>query len=300
MDLSYSIIIPHKNSSKLLNRLLSSIPANPDYQIIVIDDNSTKDEYEEVKKLLNNRTFELYQNAGNGAGGARNTGLKYAKGKWLMFADADDFYLPTFYELTQKYKNDNADIIYFKVESCYSDTLKKTQRDRHINQLFEKYEKSNDENIIRCRYTPPWGKMIKRELIINNKILFEECIAGNDNWFSVNTGIKAKEIKIINIPIYCVTSSSGSITTTFTKEKFNARFYSTLRTNKFLRENRMYKYQLSILYYLGKAYTFGIHNELEIIIACIKYKANPFIGINKLLKIKQQISQREDKNLLKK
>ena len=35
-----SIIIPHKNSSALLERLLMSIPSNDEFEVIVVDDNS--------------------------------------------------------------------------------------------------------------------------------------------------------------------------------------------------------------------------------------------------------------------
>lgn len=34
-----------------------------------------------------------------GAGYARNVGLEHAKGKWLLFADADDFYVDNMYDI---------------------------------------------------------------------------------------------------------------------------------------------------------------------------------------------------------
>lgn len=288
----FSIIIPHKNSAILLLRLLKSIPSNNDYQIIVIDDNSNNETITEIKKIQKNINFELYKNEGNGAGGARNTGLKYANGKWLIFADADDFFLPSFAKLTKEHKNDDEEIIYFNVTSCYSDTLKKANRDEHINKLFSLYLKTHNKDILRCRYTPPWGKMIKKELVTREQIKFEECSAGNDNWFSVNTGLKAKNIKVINEYIYCVTSSSESITAYQTQEKFEARFHSTLRTNALLRKEHKEKYQLSVLYYLFQAYKWGIKYELKIISECIKNKANPFIGLDKILQVNKILSSK--------
>lgn len=44
-----SIIIPHKNSSKKLERLIKSIPHNSFFEVIVIDDNSQDTEFEQVK-----------------------------------------------------------------------------------------------------------------------------------------------------------------------------------------------------------------------------------------------------------
>ena len=43
-----SIIIPHKNSSALLERLLMSIPSNDEFEVIVVDDNSKKCEKENL------------------------------------------------------------------------------------------------------------------------------------------------------------------------------------------------------------------------------------------------------------
>lgn len=45
-----SIIIPHKNSSALLERLLMSIPSNDEFEVIVVDDNSKKCEKENLCK----------------------------------------------------------------------------------------------------------------------------------------------------------------------------------------------------------------------------------------------------------
>ena len=39
-EINYSIIIPHKNSTVLLERCLRSIPCRKDVQVIVVDDNS--------------------------------------------------------------------------------------------------------------------------------------------------------------------------------------------------------------------------------------------------------------------
>ena len=47
-----SIIIPHKNSSALLERLLMSIPSNDEFEVIVVDDNSKKCEKEKAEDFF--------------------------------------------------------------------------------------------------------------------------------------------------------------------------------------------------------------------------------------------------------
>ena len=87
--INYSFIIPHKNSVKLLNRCLDSIPQREDIEIIVVDDNS--DEKPIVKRTV--EVVYLTYKESNGAGKARNIGITKAKGRWLLFADCDDYYV---------------------------------------------------------------------------------------------------------------------------------------------------------------------------------------------------------------
>lgn len=90
MNISFSFIIPHKNCPDLLQRCVDSIPDRDDVQIIVVDDNSD----DEKKPAIYRRDVEIVlldAEHSKGAGRARNEGLKHAKGKWLLFADADDY-----------------------------------------------------------------------------------------------------------------------------------------------------------------------------------------------------------------
>ena len=109
---NYSFIIPHKNCPGLLQRCVDSIPERNDIQIIVVDDNSDPDkkpsiERKDVKVIL------LDAEHSQGAGRARNIGLKYAIGKWLLFADADDFYTSEMLSVLDKYSSTDIDVLYF-------------------------------------------------------------------------------------------------------------------------------------------------------------------------------------------
>lgn len=88
--MKYSIIIPHFNDFKSLERLLNSIPSRDDIEIIVIDDKST-DEYD-LDSIKSKCIFLNNETPIKSAGTCRNIGLKIAKGKWLLFADSDDVF----------------------------------------------------------------------------------------------------------------------------------------------------------------------------------------------------------------
>ncbi|MFI3297745.1 MAG: glycosyltransferase family A protein [bacterium] len=290
-----SIIIPHKNSSKLLERLLKSIPSSINAQVLVIDDNSRVEECKSLETLSKTYSFELYKNNdGLGAGAARNVGLEYAKGDWLMFADADDFYLDSLNDKFNQYKESDYDIIFFDVNSCYSDTLEPAYRDEHIKSIASKYLRTKDEGYLRYNYLAPWGKLIRQSLLADNYIDFENIIAGNDMMFSVKSGLAAKTICYDSTPIYMLTLSAGSITTTLTKDRFDSRLKATLRINKLLRGNNQSEFQASVLYFLAKAHQFGLRYMLNVIFMCVKHRANIFIGFNKIGGYKKIIQNRQN------
>lgn len=292
--MDYSIIIPHHNSAHLLKRLLESIPQNGSFQIIVVDDNSQERELQIVKDLQSSFLFELYYNEGKTAGGARNTGLKHAKAPWILFADADDYYEPEMGALIERYKTSDYDIVFFNVTSRYTDTGEIAYRDEHIHTIAAKAKGNNDMNYLRCCYTAPWGKLIRRSVITENNIHFDEVIAANDMWFSVTSGLAADKVAYEETPLYCITVTGNSITTTLTKDRFESRFQVTLRVNELLRKNGLDKYQVSVLYFLGKAYQFGWNYQIHVIIECFKHHSNPFIGLNKILRIRSVMKDRQN------
>ena len=113
--INYSIIIPHKNTPELLQYCLDSIPVRDDVQVIVVDDNSDVNivDFEHFPQW-EGKDYEVYPTKeGKGAGYARNIGLEHARGKWILFVDADDFLLSSMGEVFDAEKDTDADIVFF-------------------------------------------------------------------------------------------------------------------------------------------------------------------------------------------
>ena len=113
---SFSIIIPHYNIPNLLIRCLASIPIRDDTEVIIVDDNSSgSDCYQHHFQDLNRPDVKFIRTTdGKGAGFVRNVGLTYATGKWVIFADADDFFVDDFNNILDSYKDSDKDVIYFR------------------------------------------------------------------------------------------------------------------------------------------------------------------------------------------
>ena len=137
---TYSFVIPHKNTSSLLKRCISSIPRRRDIQIIIIDDNSNEQNLKEAEKYAKEKHVDFISlKESKGAGYARNLGISKAEGKWLLFADADDFYSKDFIKTIDLYKDSNLEILYFSVYSVDSNTLLPANRSKDYDDYIRKF-----------------------------------------------------------------------------------------------------------------------------------------------------------------
>lgn len=210
MQYHYSIIIPHYNSPELLLRCLRSIPIREDIQVIVVDDCSPgADKYLSLYPELSRPFLELYSTAkGGSAGRARNVGLQHATGKWLVFADSDDYFDEGLGAFLDVHVDAQEDMIYFKPRPENEDFF--PQRIKDIYYLFD----CADESLMRFHYITPWGKLIKRELVEKNQIRFSEVRWGNDAFFVTQCAVLAKAICKTSNTLYVVMEREGSLTHT--------------------------------------------------------------------------------------
>jgi len=90
-----SVIIPTYNSAEYIEEALGSVfeQTFQDFEIIVVDDGST-DNTAEVLKKYGDRIRYIYQE-NNGPASARNRGIRAARGEYIAFLDADDLWVTT-------------------------------------------------------------------------------------------------------------------------------------------------------------------------------------------------------------
>ena len=92
-DVKVSVIIPIYNVEEYLEECLMSVVHQTldGIQAIMIDDGSL-DRSSDIAKDFADRydNFEYIRQVNGGLGNARNTGIQYAKGKYIIFLDSDD------------------------------------------------------------------------------------------------------------------------------------------------------------------------------------------------------------------
>lgn len=243
MKYTYTIIIPHKNSPKLLQRCLDSIPQREDLHVIVVDDNSDADkvDFDHFPGYERNDVELIFTKEGKGAGYARNIGLSKTNSEKVMFADADDYFNYCLNEILDDYKNDNTDIVFFNRLNVDSEYYTYSSKRDYYSKFFAKYEENPKDGETRFRYENdgPVCKIVDKSLIDEYDIHFEETTNQNDVYFSYMTGYYAKTIKVDKRAIYTVTYSPKSIMFTWNPEKIKTRIAVNCRRVAFLKKNNV-------------------------------------------------------------
>ena len=239
-SITYSIIIPHKNIPKLLKRCLDSIPKRDDTEIIVVDDNSDRNivDFNSFPGYDREDVHLVFDTVGGGGGHARNIGLSHAKGKWVMFVDADDFFNYCINDVLNEYKDSPSDITFFKANSVDSDSYEPRQRAVHLNCFIDSFLNKEPlaELSLRYLFGEPWCRLIRRSLIEDNQISFEETSIHNDTAFAYKVGYAANKISVDKRCIYTLTYRSNSVSVSISETKKLERIQVFCRAKRFFME----------------------------------------------------------------
>lgn len=110
-----SVIIPAFNAASCLGEALDSLKSQSykDFEAIVIDDGSTDGTLRVAREYASgDGRIRVFHKENGGVSSARNKGLSEARGKWVMFLDADDRLSETYLDsLMGSTKESDADIV---------------------------------------------------------------------------------------------------------------------------------------------------------------------------------------------
>lgn len=259
-DVNYSLIIPFYNSYNTIRRLINSIPKREDLEVIIVDDCSTLNHKDLalLKKQYNNFLW-VQTDENKGAGAARNLGLKFAKGKWIFFADSDDCFNSDVSKIFDEYVNLEYDIVYFNANIIYKNGPTNSSRYTKFFQQIENIRIKGHENI-RFVFTQVWAKLFKREFIEKYHIKFDEVIISNDVMFSTLCDYFAKNIKIDKRYFYIQYKHSGSVSRLITVERMLVKLNIHCRRYIFLKDNNCHF--KDIYNYIGNPIVSIIRNKM--------------------------------------
>lgn len=177
-----SVIIPAYNQAKFLNDAIQSVlyQTYGDYEIIVVDDGST-DNTPLVAKGFGDHIRYIRQD-NQGLGGARNTGIRNARGIYIAFLDSDDIWLPDFLKTIMQLLERNRESAVFYCGVRYVDV-----EGQELPQIAEGNLVSNDlfyETLVKANFIIPSTVVLPRSAILEAG-LFDQAtieIHGCEDW----------------------------------------------------------------------------------------------------------------------
>lgn len=201
-----TIIVPFYNVEQYFSECLESIAAQTykEFEVLLVDSGSTDNSLKIARSMAKkDKRFKILHDGHNGAGSARNVGLKHAKGDYVMFVDADDVVSK---EILRELKAIEADVVIMQNKK-FTDkpTFKKDSDVKYI---------SGEQAIIdMCCFqiqSGPVARLIKKNLIKN--IRFISASVGEDLWFNYEVFSNAKVIAVSQSVMYGYRQNMNSLT----------------------------------------------------------------------------------------
>ena len=211
-----SVIVPVYNSQKYLRHCLQSLAEQtlPDIEVLMVN-NNTPDGSQQIMDEFAARDprFKSFFRKDGMAGGARNEGLRQARGKYVAFVDSDDWVYPLFCQiLYQTAEEQQADIVQCAhTEFTQDATLVLPTQGRLEQTLFSPPARPLDFLRTGQHLAVPWAKLWKRELFEHHTLRFPQGRPHEDVAFVSVAFALAKRFARISHPLYCYRITPNSL-----------------------------------------------------------------------------------------
>lgn len=200
-----TVIIPVYNGEEYLEQCIRSVQNQTlkEIEILCVDDGSSDSTAQIIRQFaLKDHRIRLLWQENQGAGPAKNCGLRNAKGKYITFLDADDYYL-------------DADALEKMFTTCEEKnvlvcgSLRKKQIDGEEieEELFHNLSKNNVNRMLSyLDYQMDYNYqsyMMKREFLLENSFYFPAYRRYEDPVFLPKVLWKAEIFIIADAYLYC-------------------------------------------------------------------------------------------------
>lgn len=201
-----SFILPVYNVEQYLERCVGSVEEQcVDAEIILVDDGSTDGSGEIADRLsLEKINIRVIHQKNGGLSAARNTGLRAAKGEYVLFVDSDDWLIPnTVDKLVEFADKEQLDIAVADFREVYEDghvspnTIPPIATETVNGEAF--FLRSLQAKQILMMV---WKSIYRRQFLIDNELFFREGYNHEDEEWTPRVYLKAKRVKSIDCIFY--------------------------------------------------------------------------------------------------
>ena len=251
--------------------------ATPDHSIDILNE-VLNDKFNHLKKRVN----ILRHDSNKGLPAARNTGMRVARGKYIIHVDSDDYLHPNMIErLYYKCESENLDLAW-----CDWNIVK----GNHIINIKEPEYTTGEDALLHSLIGPlhynVWNKLIRRRVFEKNNIIFPEGYSmGEDMTIMMILACATRVGKAEGCFYYYVKYDNGSITSQYSDNHIQSLEYNVTRVCDFIHKRWPGKYLTELAFMkLGIKSTFlisGYKPRLFRTWRRLFKEANEYIGRNK-------------------
>lgn len=238
-----SIIIPVYKSENTLSQCLDSVllEAPVDSEIILVDDGSPDNCPQICEEFAaKDSRVRVIHKQNEGASTARNIGLKEATGDNVFFLDSDDYLTEGYFN---KLLSHSADLVLGNFIAFYNNgspdfaiDVSNTQEEYTLQQFLNHFHL-----FFPTIFNFPWGRIYKREIIINNNIYFDSDVAINEDLlFNLSYYSHCKTIAFEKDAIVMYRQTATSLSKRYYPELFDWYIKGYTRILDMLIENDVY------------------------------------------------------------
>lgn len=263
----FSVISPNFNSGKKLLRAAQSLSRNKvSFEHIVVDDCSTDGSFN-LPCELESSTILVRNEKNLGPGPSRNKGLEIARGRYVIFMDSDDFFMPRALDFIHHALTSEGcpDVLIFGYYFNRSGRNNYLEGDVKVEMS---YYKLSDRRVLLRKYfldeivSAPWGKCISSNLAKGAR--FPSLRVSQDAFYNLDVFLKAESALISDDKLYIFDKSDSKSLTSrpFGYSEFKKFYRSWIAfERKVLSDTALIKYRdliyarkikFCVLYYMNR------------------------------------------------
>lgn len=198
-----SVVIPLHNAERHLDETLESISAQSlkYFEAIMVDDGSTDSTAEIAARFSGkDKRFKLIRQENRGAAVARNKGMELARGRYLIFLDADDLFESSMLaSMSAALEGSGADVCVCDSIGFDSNSGKPIESFRTLGDIEGGCHETRQllKALFQVFEGVPWDKMYRRSFVLANGYGFQNLKKSNDNFFTFANLANSEKIYVL-------------------------------------------------------------------------------------------------------
>lgn len=246
-----SFIVPVYNlTEEEVSTCISSIAAQTiaDFEIIIVDDGSNNGIGSYCDCIGRQYGASVIHQQNMGLAGARNAGIKIAKGEWVVHVDGDDWVESTIVESVRDLNSYDDIIVWgFSIEEGHKWKKLLLKNKNAFEGEFEHFKErilcavlDNDESFRSLALNTSWGKAYNKRFIDQNELYYDLSLRrAQDAIYNLYAFTRAHSISYIDKALNFYRTNNNSLSRGYNPKTYDYLYLTALAAKQYLSEENV-------------------------------------------------------------